>query len=138
VKITHAYLVVVAAGVLSFGVVIPAAATAAHKDTVGVSAQTGSRTVLSGAPVLVTGRVSPGTAGPVVLEKLVGQSWVVVARAKTTLAGDYSFSVSSPPVSGAWKLRVVRPAGAKTKEGDSPTLKIDVVPASAYPAPPGS
>jgi hypothetical protein len=127
VKISHAYLVVVAAGMLSFGVVIPAAATSTHKATVRVSAKADARTVLIGAPVVVTGRVSPAAVGPVVLEKLVNQDWVVFARAKSTVDGGYAFSVGSARRGGAWLLRVVRPAAAKTKEGDSATLRVDVV-----------
>jgi hypothetical protein len=131
VKITHAYLVVAAAGVLSFGVVIPAAATTSHKATVRLSAKAEARSVLFGKPVVVAGSVSPAAVGPVVLEKLVNQNWVVFARARTTSAGRYSFTAGSAHRGGTWLLRVVRPATTKTKEADSGTLRVAVVP-TAY------
>lgn len=124
---SQAFLSVAAVGALSFGVVVPAAASA-HKATVRVSAKAELRTVLVGKNVVLGGVVTPAAAGPVVLEKLVNQNWAVLARGRTSATGAYSFSVTSAHRGGAWLVRVVRPAAAKTKEGDSATLRVEVVP----------
>ena len=125
-KITRALPAVGVACALASGSVGPASA-APHKASVHISARADARTVLLGKPVAVRGAVSPAAAGPVVLEKLVNQDWVVFVRGRTTPAGAYSFTVGSAHRDGAWLLRVVRAATATTREADSATVRVDVV-----------
>lgn len=122
---SRAFLAVAVAGSISFGIVVPAAASG-HKAAVHLTARAHDRTVLSGQPVVISGVVHPAAVGPIVLERLVNQTWTVLARAKTTRAGVYSFHVHTAGHSAAWLLQVVRPASKSTSQAVSPTLRVQV------------
>jgi alpha-tubulin suppressor-like RCC1 family protein len=90
--------------------------------------------VVAGSPVVVTGLVTPKATGAVVLQRLVGKTWVTVASAKLTKSSAFAFSTLRPV--GRYQLRVVKAFTAKVAGGLSKIVAVSVVAAPVPPAPP--
>jgi alpha-tubulin suppressor-like RCC1 family protein len=90
---------------------------AAHLDPV---------TAVVRSTAVVSGTVTP--AGPsLVLQRLVGHSWVTLARQKPSAAGRFAFHVRTPKAAVRWDLRVSRPASKTTRAGAGAILELHVV-----------
>src|SRR4051812_48788674 len=84
-----------------------APALAASKTT--ITAHVAPATALVKSTAIVSGTVTP-KGGTLVLQRLVGKSWVTVAHKAPTSSGSYSFSVRAPKAAATWALRVTRTA----------------------------
>lgn len=114
------------------GAVAPASAAAKHPAATHLVVHVTPATVLKSTLLTVSGSVSPRVPGaPVLVQLLVGKTWKTVAHQKVSALGLISFSVRAPRATGAWVLRVIRPASATAKLGTSATLRMRVV-AKAY------
>ena len=80
-----------------------------------------------GAPVLVTGSVTPKAAATVVLQRLVDKKWVSLARVHPSAAGTFTVTLTAPKKPAAWALRVVRAKSSSAKAGVSGVVKARVV-----------
>jgi Putative Ig domain/Regulator of chromosome condensation (RCC1) repeat len=84
---------------------LPAAAVSGR-----ISITASPRTAYVGSVVGVAGTVTPHAAVAVVVERLVGHAWKVVAHSRTSKAGAYSVFLHAPKTTAAWQLRVVTAA----------------------------
>lgn len=91
----------------------------------------------AGAPVVVTGSVTPKAAGQVALQAFSAGSWHTIATALLSKTSRYALGVNQPL--GVHRLRVVRAFTATVAGGTSRTMVVTVVagPTSAVgPTPP--
>ena len=92
--------------------------------------------VSTGSPVVVTGTVTPRTAGRVQLQALTAGVWRTVATVTLTQTAAFTFRVTEP--AGAHRLRVVRPFTATIAGGVGKTTTVTVTTSGGPTAPPGT
>jgi alpha-tubulin suppressor-like RCC1 family protein len=110
------------------GAVAPASAAAKHPAPTHLVVHVTPATVLKSTLLTVSGSVTPRVAGaPVLVQLLVGKTWHTVSHQKVSALGLVSFTVRAPRATGAWVLRVIRPASTTAKLGISATLRMRVV-----------
>ena len=85
------------------------------------------------APLVVTGTVSPVTAGNVQLQRLVDGAWVTLASGVIGDGGRYSVTSVQDP--GSYGLRVLKTFSASRGQGVSESFNVVVLPATSV-APP--
>ena len=120
--------VTVAVLLVSLPVVADPAGAAQRAVTTRVTVSASPATVHVRAALVVSGAVFPRTGAPVVLQRLVGPSWVRVADASVTApSGKFTFTVRAPAKAAGWVLRVTRAASATAKAGVSGLLHVRVV-----------
>jgi alpha-tubulin suppressor-like RCC1 family protein len=112
-------------GVLSSGSPAVAAAKATPKTVLHVHSTAASFHV--GAPVVLAGTVAPSSLKQVTLERLVGKKWVVIAHAKPSAKGAFTFTVKGSKARATWPLRVVRAKSTLAGAGVSGVLKVHIV-----------
>jgi alpha-tubulin suppressor-like RCC1 family protein len=95
------------------------------KSRYAVTATAAPATVDSGAPIVVSGVVSPKATGAVELQQLVRSVWADAAR--TTLTPQSTYTVSLPLPSGAYQLRVTKAFSAKVAAGASLATTVSVL-----------
>jgi alpha-tubulin suppressor-like RCC1 family protein len=119
----------IAASLLSTaGSVTPAAAAVKHPAATHLVLHVSPATALKATLVTFSGSISPRVPGAqVVVQRLVGKKWQTVSHQKVSALGLLTFSLRAPRTTGAWVLRVIRPASAGAKLGISKTLRIRVV-----------
>jgi alpha-tubulin suppressor-like RCC1 family protein len=104
------------------------ASAAGHAQVTRLVMRATPATVHIGSTLVISGSVSPRIAGvPVVLQRLVGNSWHTVGKHKLPTTGAFTFSLKAPAVAAKWVLRVTREASATTKAGVSATVHVRVV-----------
>lgn len=118
------------AGVLSAGLVPVSsqAASAARKPT-KVKATFSARQAVSGAPVVVTGKVKDRGRRKrvVILEQKLGSDWRKVDRARTTKTGEFSLAVPTHWFYSS-KVRVRTPRARRSPGDASRAVRMQVVP----------
>jgi Putative Ig domain/Regulator of chromosome condensation (RCC1) repeat len=90
---------------------LPAAAAATSRITVAASPST----VHVGSVVVVTGIVTPHTAAPVEVQRLVGTTWKALAHSRSSKAGAYMVSLRAGHAATTWQLRVIKPGAATSR-----------------------
>jgi hypothetical protein len=88
-------------------------------------------TTAAGAPVVVTGSVTPKAAGHVALQAFSAGAWHTVATALLSKTSTYALGVNKSP--GVYRLRVVRAFTKTVAAGTSKTMLVTV---AAPPTPP--
>ncbi len=96
-----------------------------------VKATLATATVVTGAPLVVTGTVRPKTKGKVTLQALTGRTWHSVTSVALTKASSFKFSTVRP--AGAYRLRVIKPYTLTVAGGISAGLTATVSPPVAPP-----
>ena len=93
---------------------------------VGLSAST--RSVASGAPVTLSGHVTPSHSGEAILiEQLFGKRWSVIARSHLSHRSTYTVSHRFKQAGGK-KLKSVLLADSRNARSASPTITVTVKP----------
>lgn len=112
---------------LAAGLVGTASPAFAASGATTLHVQSAAASFRVSSPIVVTGTVKPASTATVVLERLNGKHWLVLAHAKPTTAGAFGFTVKAPKAAATWPVRVVRAAGKAVKAGTSGTVKLHIV-----------